>query len=140
MPGPHFDAEGWDEKTYAPFCVGDMRGRPHDDETPPFHLMFHDWDWLFAAYAAHLDAEGYIDGYYMNGPNVEGLVRAVRFASGRYPDKSGLFFNSEGDTCIVQFGELEEAVHVAELAADMIKDRQKLLAAITIARDQGFED
>ena len=55
-------------------------------------------------------------------------------------DESGLFFNSEGDTCIVQFGELDEAVHVAELAADMIKDRQKLLAAITIARDQGFED
>ena len=47
---------------------------------------------------------------------------------------------AEGDTCIVQFGELDEAVHVAELAADMIKDRQKLLAAITIARDQGFED
>ena len=32
--------------------------------------------------------------------------------------------NSEGDTCIVQFSTLDEAVHVAKLAADMIKDRQ----------------
>jgi hypothetical protein len=140
MPGPHFDADGWDKKTYAPFCLGDMRGRPRDDETPPFHLMFYDWKWLFATYDADLDAEGFIDGCYMNGPNVEGLVRAVRFASGRYPDESGMITNSEGDTCIVQFGELDEAVHVAELAAEMIKDRQKLLAAIAIARDRGFED
>ena len=51
---------------------------------PPMQFLSGvDRDWLFATYAAHLDAEGYIDGYYMNGPNVEGLVRAVRFASGR---------------------------------------------------------
>ena len=30
MPGPHFDAEGWDEKTYAPFCVGDMPSKSLD--------------------------------------------------------------------------------------------------------------
>jgi hypothetical protein len=35
---------------------------------------------------------------------------------------------------------LDEAVHVAERAADMIKDRQKLLATIKVARDQGYED
>ena len=65
-----------------------------------------------------------MDGYYLNGPGVEGLVLTVRLASGRYPDNSGIFCNSEGDTCIVQFSTLDEAVHVAKLAADMIKDRQ----------------
>jgi hypothetical protein len=140
MTKPQFDADGWDHQTYAPFHLGDMRGRPRDEETPPFHLMFYDWNWLFGTYAADLDAEGYLDGYYMNGPNVEGLVRAVRFASGRYPDASGTFSNSEGDTCFIQFATLEEATDVVTLAADMIKDREKLLAAITIARDQGFED
>jgi hypothetical protein len=64
---------------------------------------------------------------------VEGLVLVVRFASGRYPDDFGIFSNSEGDTCIVQFSTLDEAVHVAELAAE-------LLATIKVARDQGYED
>jgi len=140
MTGPTFDAEGWDHTTYAPFHLGDGRGRPfHNDGTPPFLLMFYDWNWLFTTYAADLSGEA-INGYYMNGPGVEGLVRAVRFAIGRYPDVSGIFPNSEGDTCLVQLETLDEAVHVAELAADMIKDRSKLLAAIKIARDQGFED
>jgi hypothetical protein len=140
MGAPQFDANGWDRQTYAPFHLGDARGRPfHLDGTPPFHLMFYDWHWLFATYAADLK-DGSIDGYYMNGPNVEGLVRAVRFASGRYPDESGLFFNSEGDACMVQLPTLDEATHVAELAAGMIKDRQKLLDAIKTARNQGFED
>jgi hypothetical protein len=101
--------------------------------------MFYDWNWLFATYAADLNEEA-IDGYYMNGPGVEGLVRAVRFASGRYPDESGTFSNSEGDTCIIQFATLDEAAHVAELASDMIKDLPKLRAAIKVARDEGFED
>ena len=71
---------------------------------------------------------------------MEGLVLTVRLASGRYPDDFGILDNSEGDTCIVQFSTLDEAVHVAKLAADMIKDRQKLLATIKVARDQGYED
>ena len=140
MTSPQFDAHGFDRKTYAPFHLADARGRPfHLEGTPPFHLSFNDWGWLFSTYAAYLSDEA-MDGYYLNGPGVEGLVLAVRLASGRYPDDSGIFSNSEGDTCIVQFSTLDEAVHVAELAADMIKDRQKLLATIKVARDQGYED
>lgn len=140
MAAPQFDSDGWDRGTYAPFQLADARGRPsHIPGTPDFHLMFHDWEWLFANYAADL-RDGAIAGYYMNGPGVEGLVKAVIFMDGRDPNHPGIFYNSEGDTCLVQFVALDEAAHVANLAAGMIEDRDRLLGAIAVARDQGFED
>jgi hypothetical protein len=48
MTSPQFDAHGFDRKTYAPFHLADAPGRPfHLEGTPPFHLSFNDWRWLF---------------------------------------------------------------------------------------------
>lgn len=134
MAKPQFDADGRDIKTYAPFEVLNAQGALSD-----FIVQFHDWDWLFSTYNADVD-DGSIDGYYMNGPGVEGLVKATMMTAGINADKSGISYNSEGDTCFIQFKNLDEAVRIAEIAANMIKDRKSLLAMIRAARSLGFED
>jgi hypothetical protein len=74
----------------------------------------------------------------INGPGVEGLVRAVMFANKiASHDVEG---DSEGDACLLYFTNVKTATHVAQLAAAMIKDRTQLAKAIQIAREQGFED
>jgi len=96
-------------------------------------LSFFDWSWLEKQ---HGSIE--IDGYYMNGPGVEGLVQAVMFENKiESDDVEG---DSEGDACLLYFTTVELATRVAELAAAMIKDRTQLAKTITIARAQGFED
>ncbi len=109
----------------APFVI--------DDLGDIIRVSFFDWEWLVEHYGSNE-----IDGYYMNGPGVEGLVRAVMFANDiAQDDAEG---DSEGDACLLNFTEMALAIRVAELAAAMIKDRVQLAKTIELAREQGFED
>jgi hypothetical protein len=116
---------------YAPFTIHNAR----DTQWKDVRLSFYDWAWLENTHGSIT-----IDGYYMNGYGVEGLVRAVMFANEIDPDGNGIEGNSEGDTCLLHFTSLELATKVAHLAAAMIKDPTRLAEMIQIARDQGFED
>ena len=110
----------------APFKIDDIAGRG-------VRLSFFDWSWLEKQ---HGSIE--IDGYYMNGPGVEGLVQAVMFANKiESDDVEG---DSEGDACLLYFPNVALATRVGELAAAMIKDRAQLAKSITLAREEGFED
>ena len=110
---------------YAPFTINAIGDT--------VRLSFFDWEWLEKK---HGSIE--IDGYYMNGPGVEGLVRAVMFANDIPTDE--IEGDSEGDACLLYFTQADLATRVAHLAAAVIKDRAQLAKTIEIARDQGFED
>jgi hypothetical protein len=131
MKRPEFDEKGQDSKTYSPFRLYNCLDTQYRD----VRLAFYDWGWLHDRYGADT-----IDGYYMNGYGVEGLVKAALFAAGIDPDSEGVHCNSEGDTCNIHFKDLNMAVRTAELASAMIADREKLGETIRIAREQGFED
>jgi hypothetical protein len=135
MAKPQFDANGCDNTTYAPFELLDID--PPDN--PDYQVRFHDWEWLASAYAADM-VDGYIDGYYTNGPNIEGLVRASMLSAGFDLDETRVDYDSEGDACWIRFRRLEDAVQVAEMAANMIKDREKLRAMIQVSKAHGFDD
>ena len=135
MTTSQFDADGCDRTTYAPFELSKSRRA----QSPDFIVQFEAWEWLHTAFAADL-IDGEIDGYYMNGHSVEGLVKAAMFANGVNLESPGISYSSEGDTCCILVRNLDEAVRVAELAADLFKDRQRLRAMIAVARDQGFEE
>ena len=73
-------------------------------------LSFSDWDWLKATYGS----DG-IEGYYFNGPGVEGLVKAARMDAGLDPEAEGIDYNSEGGTCYIHFSApcIDEIIFVA---------------------------
>lgn len=81
-----------------------------------------------------------IEGYYLNGYGVQGLIRACRLHAGLDPDADGIDYNSEADTCFIHFSKLEDAVQTARLASDMLKDRSKIAAMVGVARANDFED
>jgi hypothetical protein len=110
----------------APFTIDDIADRG-------VRLSFFDWGWLEKQ---HGSIE--IDGYYMNGPGVEGLVQAVMFANKIESDD--IEGDSEGDACLLYFPNVALATRVGQLAAAMIKDRAQLAKTIEIARAEGFED
>ena len=98
-------------------------------------LSFSDWTWLRERHGGDE-----IDGYYLNGYGVEGLVKALLSQNGIGPDDPNVHFNSEGDTCYIHFKKSEHALRAAELAARMIDDRRAIVDAIAIARERGFEE
>jgi len=104
----------------APFTINDMGDN--------VRLSFFDWSWLEKQ---HGSIE--IDGYYMNGPGVEGLVQAVMFAN--KIERDDIEGDSEGDACLLYFPNLALATRVGELAAAMMKDRAQLAKTIVIARE-----
>ena len=131
MKEPNFDANGKDESTFAPFLLTDAR----NTKWSYVGLSFHDWDWFKATYGGNT-----VDEYYFNGYGVEGLVKAVRLAAGLEPEAEGIDYNSEGDACFIHFSNIDEAIKTAEMAADTIKDWDKLLQIIAVARANGFDD
>ena len=120
-----------DPSRYAPFKIEDARDTKWND----IRVSFSEWDWLREQYGSHE-----IDGYYLNGYGVEGLVKALLLRQGMNPSDPDIHWNSEGGTCYIQFKSLDRAVRVAELAAQMIRNRQQLEAMIAVAREHGFED
>jgi hypothetical protein len=131
MKTPTFDGEGVDKLTFAPFTLIDARESKWKD----VRLSFHDWDWFKATYGSDTVHE-----YYFNGYGVEGLVKAARLHAGLDPDAEGIDYDSEGDACFVHFSDLDEAVKTAEISAEMMRDRNKLVQMIALARQNGFDD
>lgn len=131
MKTAKFDNDGSDKVTFAPFVLENLL----DSEWKDVRLIFADWDWIEQRYGTDT-----IDDYYFNGYGVEGLVRAIRLTAGLDPEPDSIHYNSEGDTCFIHFKNLEEAVATADLASNMIQDRNLLANAILVARENGFED
>ena len=130
MAKPTF-VDGIDSTTFMPFSLIDARGTECND----IRLQFDDWAWLDEKYNTE-----YINDYYLNGGNVQGLVLAARVAAGLDACADGMELNSDGNTCFIHFKELQVAVHTAELAQKMINDRDEISRLADIAREHDFED
>lgn len=130
MATPSF-IEGRDKTTFAPFELIDCR----DTEFGDVRLSFNDWSWLEKKHG-----KDSIDGYYLNGYGVEGLVLAARLAAGLEAFPDGMDPNSEGDTCYLHFKDLNVAVETARLGQEMIRDRKKIAAMVAVARENDLED
>jgi len=131
MGKPRFDEKGFDRKTYAPFVLHDCRKTQWKD----VRLTLDDWD-----YVTKLAGGESVDGYYLNGYGVEGLVKAAMVSAGLDPAADGVHGNSEGDTCNVHFTDLATAVAAATAAAKALANRKSLTAIVAKARELGFED
>lgn len=130
MTTPTF-VDGRDKTTFAPFELIDCRETRFSD----VRLSFNNWTWL----KEKLGSEE-IDGYYLNGPGVQGLVLAARVAAGLEAFPEGMDPNSEGDTCFIHFDDLAIAAETARLAKEMIGDPDKVAAMVVIARENDLED
>lgn len=131
MTIPMFDNDGIDRESYAPFVLVNALETKWKD----VRLSFTDWAWLEQEYGA----DGFED-YELNGYGLEGLVMACRVAAGLAAEAEGIHYNSQGDTCYIHFTNLAEAMRTAGLAAEMIQERDKLLAMMEVARENGFGD
>jgi hypothetical protein len=131
MSQPQFDSTGFDRQTYAPFVLQNALETKWKD----VRLSFDNWDWLEETYGTDT-----IDDYYLNGYGIERLVMAGRLSAGLPPEPDTIHYNSEGDTCYIHFTDLAEAVRTAELAAEMLQERERLVAMIALARENGFEE
>lgn len=126
-----FDAKGFDRTTYAPFVLHDCRHTQWKD----VRLTFDNWE--------HIDeliGENELDGYYLNGYGVEGIVRAAMVDADIDVDDDRIHCNSEGDACNLHFKELALAEAAAIAAAAAFKTKKALAKAIACAREHGFED
>src|SRR5262249_34701624 len=112
MTDPQFDSRGLDRTTFAPVELIDQR----DSEWRDVRLSFAAWEALH-----ELCGGDSLDGYYLNGHGVQGLVMACRLHAGLDPEAEGIIYNSEGDACFIHFSNLEDAVQTARLAADMLR-------------------
>ncbi len=121
---------GKDSTTFAPFILHNAL----DTEWKDVRLEFSDWDWVQSHYGETFE------GYYLNGPGVEGLVKAVRFSSGLAAEPDSIHYNSEGSTCYIHFESLSEAVKTARLAAAMISSEAEMVTMIALAQQHGWDD
>jgi hypothetical protein len=126
-----FDANGCDRTTFKPFVLEDCRGTEWKD----VRLRFDDWAALHA-----LAGGDSLDGYYLNGYGVEGLVKAAMVGAGMDPDDDGIDCDSEGDTCYLHFADLATATTAATAAVEIFANRKTLESAVAVAREHGFED
>lgn len=120
---------GDDEST--PFRITDLS----TDEGSCHRLLFADWDWLHA----HVGSDS-VDGYYLNGSGVEGLVRAAMLDAGIQFSDGAVEYNSEGDVCCIEFENLHDANAAMKLAQRMFDDSVRLRTLAAIARREGFGD
>lgn len=126
-----FDQNGFDKETFFPFVLQNCL----DTEWRDIRLSFDNWNFFHTQHGSDT-----IDNYYMNGYGVEGLVKAALFSNKISPDCEDINYDSEGDTCYMHFTSIEIAVRVAQIASSMIKDKDRLMKTIKIARKEGFED
>ena len=134
MLEPRFGSDGIDRVTFAPVELIDQR----HSEWKDVRLCFDAWAYLRAVCGSDSEGHTYLNGFYLNGYGVEGLIKACRFRAGLDPDAEGIHYNSEGDTCFIHFSKLEDAVRTAQLASRMLRDRRKIAAMIEVARAHGF--
>ncbi|MHC6657021.1 hypothetical protein [Aeromonas salmonicida] len=66
----YFDQQGFDKESFSPFVLHNCL----DTEWKDVRLSFDDWGLFQMIYGSYT-----VDGYYMNGYGVEGLVKAALF-------------------------------------------------------------
>ena len=130
MTEPNFDHKNFDRTTFAPFCLENCLNTKWND----VRLFFDDWNWLERQYGAES-----IDGYYLNGYGIQGLVEATLIAEGITMSDGRIHFNSEADGCNVHFKDLGLALQAAGAASAMIRDVNQFRKMIAIARERGLD-
>jgi hypothetical protein len=98
-------------------------------------LVFADWEWLESRIPGNL-----VDGYYLNGSSLEGLIKAVRWEAGLEPESDFIEYNSEGDVCLVEFEDASEAKITASLTWEMLHDVERVRHAVRVAREHDWDD
>jgi hypothetical protein len=131
MSTVNFNRDSIDKETFAPFELINAL----DTKWKDVRLSFNAWNWL-----REFVGSDYVDDYYLNGYGVEGLVKACRLDIGLEVWPEGIEYDSEGDTCYIHFSRLDDAVQTAQLAAEMIKDRARIVAMSAIARENDFDN
>jgi hypothetical protein len=131
MTTPSFDEKGYDRTTFAPFALQDSRATKWKD----LRLTFDDWGAI-----TELAGDESVDGYYLNGYGVEGLVKGAMVAAGIDVESDAIDWNSVGDTCNIHFKDYDTALSAAAAAHKMLASREALVAAVAAAREGGFED
>lgn len=124
-------SDGQDRTTFAPFVLRDCR----DTDYPNVNLQFSDHDWR----NQHI-GDDHIGDYYLNGYGIQGLVIAARQLAGLEPIADGMEPDSEGDTCLIYFTDLDMAIETARLAHAMIHDPAQRSACAQLAADEGYDD
>ena len=119
--GPQFDSQGIDATTYAPFILHNALYTEWKD----VRLEFSDWGWIGSRFGESPNR------YYLNGYGIEGLVKAARHSRGLEVEPADMHYNSEGNTCYIHFD---------SMAAAMLSSKEELIAMITVARENGWED
>src|SRR5687768_13749174 len=99
MTDPHFENDGIDRITFAPVELIDQR----HSEWKDVRLSFDAWEQI-----QEVCGGDSVEGYYLNGHGVQGLIRACRLHAGLDPDAEGIDYNSEADTCFIHFSKLED--------------------------------
>jgi hypothetical protein len=130
MKTPQF-VDGTDATTFQPFLLEDLSTEDESD----FRLIFGDWEWLHGRLGTDT-----IDGYYLNGSGLEGLIKAGRLERGLDIAEDRIEYNSEGDTCYLEFHDLEDAATTAEIAQELVSEPALLRAAIARARAEDLEE
>lgn len=91
-------------------------------------VSFDNWEWLKETHGDD------IDGYYLNGYGVQGLVLAARLLKGLPAYTPTMELNSEGDTCYLIFQSYDEAIETIQIASEMINNKSFLLQSIKVAK------
>jgi hypothetical protein len=115
---------------FHPFELIDNR----ESEWSDVRISFDNWDWLKETHGDE------INGYYLNGYGVQGLVLAARVLKGLPIYTDTMDPNSEGDTCYIIFEDYDEAIETIQIAAEMINDKSIILKSIDTARENGFDE
>lgn len=136
MKTPQFDSRGRDDQTFKPFVLINAL----DTEWSNVRLKFFDWSWFDENYGEDYKDGYYRGDYYLNGYGVECLVKATLFSNGLDPDMDAIEYDSEAETCYIYFKDMDKAVQVAELCAQMLADPLLLRSASEVALEQGFDD
>ena len=130
MKQPKFEDDK-DATTFARFELIDGRSQPWND----VRLSFNDWDWVREKHGTDS-----IEGYYLNGYGLQGLVLAARIHAGLDAYPEGMEPNSEGDTCYIHFPNIDLAVETASLSQAVITDTEKLKMMVAVARENDLEE
>jgi len=114
-----------DRSDFQPFKLIDNRKSKWAD----VRVSFDSWGWLKKTHGDN------VDGYYLNGYGVQGLVLAARVLKRLPAYTSTMDLNSEGDTCYMIFQNYDEAIETIQIASEMINDKSLLVESIKIAKE-----
>ena len=120
-----------DSATFFPFILRNAFGPEGED----YRLVFADWEWLHQKFGSDT-----ISGLYLNGTGLEALIKASRLENHLPLAEDRINYNSEGDTCYIQFSRFEDACATARIAREVLQDRILLEAAIRRIKAENLDE